>query len=80
MNVVETGFQLNEHEKRRLEALKSLLLKTGSDVKKLGARLDSNLPVGGSEPRVRRQCAMTAGGIDRVGQGSSGQPHLHGHE
>ncbi len=61
---IETGFQLNDHEKRRLEALKSLLLKTGSDVKRLGARLQRVLPADGC--RTIGRLLVAVAGIDGV--------------
>lgn len=36
---IEDGFELNDHERRRLEALQTLLFKTGSDIAGLGKRL-----------------------------------------
>ncbi|MCO6439368.1 MAG: TerB N-terminal domain-containing protein [Phycisphaerae bacterium] len=36
---IEDGFELNDHERRRLEALQTLLIKTGSDIAGLGKRL-----------------------------------------
>lgn len=36
---IEDGFELNDHERRRVEALQTLLLKTGSDIAGLGKRL-----------------------------------------
>jgi len=36
---IEDGFELNDHERRRLEALQTLLIKTGSDITGLGKRL-----------------------------------------
>lgn len=39
MEQIEKSFELNDHERRRLEALRSLLLKTGSQISGLGKRL-----------------------------------------
>jgi tellurite resistance protein len=61
---IETGFQLNEHEKRRLEALKALLLKTGSDVARIGARLQQVLPAEGC--RAIGRLLVAVAGIDGV--------------
>ncbi len=36
---IEDGFELNDHERRRLEALQTLLIKSGSDIAGLGKRL-----------------------------------------
>ncbi|HKQ49467.1 MAG TPA: TerB N-terminal domain-containing protein [Phycisphaerae bacterium] len=64
MEQIEAGFELNDHERRRLEALRSLLLKTGSDVAGLGKRLQK---VMGEEARrnVGRLLVAVAG-IDGV--------------
>lgn len=40
---VENAFQLNDHERRRCEALRSLLAKTGSDITGLGRKLKAEL-------------------------------------
>lgn len=64
MGQIETGFQLNEHERRRLEALRELLLKTGSDVGGLGKRLQAVLDVDGR--RAIGRLLVAVAGIDGV--------------
>jgi hypothetical protein len=64
MGQIEAGFQLNEHERRRLEALRELLLKTGSDVGGLGKRLQAVLDVAGR--RAIGRLLVAVAGIDGV--------------
>lgn len=64
MGQIETGFQLNEHERRRLEALRNLLQKTGSDIRALGKRLQAVLDV--ERRRAVGRLLVAVAGIDGV--------------
>ena len=64
MGQIQTGFQLNDHERRRLEALRTLLLKTGVDVTGLGKRLQAVMTVEGRQALGRLLVAVA--GIDGV--------------
>ncbi|MGE0481606.1 MAG: TerB N-terminal domain-containing protein [Phycisphaerae bacterium] len=64
MGQIEAGFQLNEHERRRLEALRALLTKTGSDVAGLGKRLQAIMDADGRSALGRLLVAVA--GIDGV--------------
>jgi tellurite resistance protein len=64
MGQIETGFELNDHERRRLEALRTLLLKIGSDVAGVGQRLQEVL--GPSERRSLGRLLVAVAGIDGV--------------
>lgn len=43
LSEIETNFDLNDHEQRRLEALRTLLLKIGTDVSWVGRRLRASM-------------------------------------
>lgn len=64
MGQIETGFQLNEHERRRLEALRSLLVRTGSDIAGLGKRLQSIIDLEGR--RAIGRLLVAVAGLDGV--------------
>lgn len=64
MGQIEAGFQLNEHERRRLDALRTLLTKTGSDVAGLGKRLQALMDADGR--RALGRLLVAVAGIDGV--------------
>lgn len=57
---IEGGFDLNEHERRRLEALRTLLVQTGSDITGLGKRLQTVLDTTGRQSVGRLLVAVAA--------------------
>ncbi len=57
---IEGGFDLNEHERRRLEALRTLLLQTGSNISGLGKRLQTVLDMKGRQSVGRLLVAVAA--------------------
>lgn len=57
---IEGGFDLNEHERRRLEALRTLLLQTGSDITGLGTLLQTTLDTKGRRSVGRLLVAVAA--------------------
>jgi len=64
MGQIQTAFQLNDHERRRLEALRTLLLKVGADVTSLGKRLQAVMTSEGRQALGRLLVAVA--GIDGV--------------
>lgn len=64
MGQIESCFQLNEHERRRLEALRMLLLRTGSDIAGLGKRLQSVMRI--DERRTLGRFLVIIAAIDEV--------------
>jgi len=64
MGQIEAGFQLNEHERRRLESLRTLLVRTGSDVAGLGKRLQAVMRA--DERRAIGALLVAVAGIDGV--------------
>jgi uncharacterized tellurite resistance protein B-like protein len=64
---IENVFQLPDHERRRLEALKSLLLKEGAQVESLGRKLEQTLtaPQRQSVGRLLVAIAASDGLVDR---------------
>ncbi len=59
-NHIEEAFDLNDHERRRLEALKTLLARTGSDITGLGKRLQSVVQPLGRQSIARLLMAVAA--------------------